>query len=236
MNNKKTLGIIGGVGPLATMLIGEKIVRLTDAERDQDHIQMVITNNTQIPDRTDFILKKSRKDPVPIIIADAQRLKEAGAEVLILPCNTAHSFYERITAKIDLPLIHMVTETVQSAKQSGSKKVGILATSGTMATKIYQKECKAAGMIPVVPEAKVQKMVMSLIYDQVKAGLPVNREIWETIEKRMKVLGCDSFILGCTELSILQDELKLGHHCIDSLTVLAKSAITQCGYPLKPTF
>ena len=94
--SKKTLGIIGGVGPLATMFIGEMIVRRTEAEKDQDHVNMVITNNTNIPDRTAFILGESDDDPVPVIISDANRLHAAGADILAIPCNTAHSFFNQI--------------------------------------------------------------------------------------------------------------------------------------------
>lgn len=232
MKKRKILGIIGGVGPLATMLIGEKIVRLTEAKKDQDHIHSIITNNSQIPDRTRFILKQSKEDPVPVIVKDAKRLQKAGAEILILPCNTAHSFYDRIQRKIDLPLIHMIQETIKCAKQTGAKKIGILATTGTIATEIYQKECERVGIDWLIPDDKTQALVMSLIYDHVKAGVPIDPKKWKAIEKQMIAFGCETLILGCTELSIVKDVLHLDH-CIDSLTVLAKSAIRKCGYRVK---
>ena len=229
---KKTLGIMGGVGPLATMFIGEMIVRRTDAERDQEHVNMIITNNTNIPDRTAFILGESTENPVPVIISDANRLNEAGAELLIMPCNTAHSFYKQIQDATELPVLNMINETAARAEKYGAKRVGILATTGTISTGLYQEACESRGMIPIVPDAHIQSVVMSLIYDDVKAGNPANREKWTIIDQAMEEAGCDQVILGCTELSIVRKELNL-EECIDSLLVLAEAAIEHCGYKLK---
>ncbi len=229
---KKTLGIIGGVGPLATMFIGEMIVRLTAAERDQEHINMLITNNTNIPDRTAFILGESQENPVPVILSDAHKLEKMGAEILIIPCNTAHSFYDEIQDGTTLPVIDMVYETAKRAKEKGAHRVGILGTSGTISTGIYQAACKQFDLQPVLPNERIQSIVMSLIYDDVKAGHPADPKKWSTISLAMEEAGCDELILGCTELSIVRKELELTN-CIDSLYVLAETAIERCGYQLK---
>ena len=229
---KKTLGILGGVGPLATMYIGEMLVRLTDADTDQEHINMVITNNTTIPDRTAFILGESADDPVPYIISDANRLRVAKADVIIMPCNTAHSFYDQIQKESELPIINMIDETAARAKQANAQRVGVLATTGTISSGVYQGACERNGMTPVLPDPYIQSLVMSLIYDDVKAGKPADRDKWEEISQAMSEVGCDVLILGCTELSIVRKELKL-EGCIDSLLVLAETAITTCGYRLK---
>ena len=227
---KKVLGIIGGVGPLATMLLGELIVRRTVASVDQEHVQMVITNNTSIPDRTTYILDRSKKNPVPVMISDGQKLKSIGAEVIAVPCNTAHSFYEEIQQGIGLPVIHMIQETAKKAKLEGAKKVGILATTGTLTASVYQLACRDVGIQPIVPDEETQKLVMSVIYDDVKAGKPVDFSKWQQIIATMTALGCDRIILGCTELSIVNKELKLDEFYIDSLMVLADCAIELCGY------
>ncbi|HLR10418.1 MAG TPA: amino acid racemase [Sporosarcina sp.] len=229
---KKTLGIIGGVGPLATMFIGEMIVRKTVAEKDQDHIHTIITNNSSIPDRTAFILGESDEDPVPVIVSDAHRLEAAGAEVLIMPCNTAHSFYEEIQRQTTLPLLHMIDETAQFVKQKGAKRVGILGTNGTIATGIYQAACEKQGMEAILPDEATQKLVMSLIYDDIKAGKRADAEKWSRIRQAMEEANCDEVILGCTELSIVRQELALTD-CVDSLLVLAEVAIETCGYSVK---
>ncbi|MFZ3577041.1 aspartate/glutamate racemase family protein [Virgibacillus sp. DJP39] len=231
--DKKTLGIIGGVGPLATMFIGEMIVRKTVAEKDQDHVNMIITNNTNIPDRTAFILDQSNEDPVPLIISDAHRLESTGAEVLAMPCNTAHSFLNRIQAGTDLPVINMIRETVSRAVYNGNQNIGILATTGTIQTGVYQAECKEFGIDYTVSDTYIQSVVMSIIYDDIKAGKPVTREKWTTVEQAMFNAGCDKIILGCTELSLVKHDLLLNGRYIDSLQVLAEAAIESCGYEVK---
>lgn len=229
---KRTLGIIGGVGPLATMFIGEMIVRHTDAKTDQDHVEMIITNNPNIPDRTAFILGESEENPVPIIVSDAKRLQEAGAEVLIMPCNTAHSFYDEIQRGTALPVINMIHETAMYAKEKNAKRVGILGTTGTISTGIYQAACEHFNMEAIVPNDEIQALVMSLIYDDIKAGKPADAQKWKMIQEAMEKAGCDEIILGCTELSIVRQELALTN-CIDSLLVLAEVAIKKCGYMVK---
>jgi len=230
---KKTLGIIGGVGPLATMLVGEMIVRLTEAEKDQDHVDMIITNNPNIPDRTAFILGESEEDPVPVILADAQRLTVAGADILAIPCNTAHSFFGQIEEGAVLPVIDMIGETAARAAQGGATRIGILGTTGTITTGVYQSACERYGMTPIIPDAHIQSVVMSLIYDDVKAGKPADREKWSIIKGAMEEVGCDKVILGCTELSVVRQELGLGNEYIDSLLVLAETAIERCGHTVK---
>ncbi|PUB08398.1 aspartate/glutamate racemase family protein [Paenisporosarcina sp. OV554] len=231
--NKKVLGIIGGVGPLATMLLGEMIVKRTKAQTDQQHVNMAITNNTSIPDRTTYILDRSKANPVPVMISDAAKLRSIGAEVLAIPCNTAHSFYQEIQEGADMHVLHMINETAKRAAQTGSKKVGILATTGTLTTSVYQLACQHAGVQPIVPDEETQEMVMSVIYDDVKAGRPVDFLKWQQIINKFDELGCDRIILGCTELSIVKKELNLDDMYIDSMMVLAESAILACGYELK---
>ena len=227
---KKTLGIIGGVGPLATMFIGEMIVRLTRATKDQDHVHTIIDNDTSIPDRTAYILDPTKENPVPVIQKDAVKLVAAGAEVICIPCNTAHTFYDDISKASPAPVLHMIRETAKRAKELGSKRVGILATDGTVFSKVYQTALLEQGIEPVLPDEAIQAKVMSVIYEYVKAGRDVTIEQWEEIAHHMKDLQCDLVILGCTELSIVNKDLKLGKYYIDSLIVLAETAIKACGY------
>jgi aspartate racemase len=129
--DKKILGIIGGVGPLATMLLGEMIVRRTKAILDQEHVNMVITNNTSIPDRTTYILDRSKANPVPVMISDGLKLKSIGAQVVAMPCNTAHTF-----AKFKRFRHSSIVETA-GGFVVGSKSC-ILATTGTLTASVYQ--------------------------------------------------------------------------------------------------
>jgi len=229
---KKTLGIIGGIGPFATMLIGEMIVRHTKALRDQEHIHTIIDNDTSIPDRTAYILGKSDENPIPYLERNALKLASVGAEIIIIPCNTAHVFYEDLVEVTPVPVLHMIRETAKRAQQLGAERVGILATDGTISSNVYQKALAEVGLEPVLPPTNVQAAVMSIIYDYVKAGKEVSMDLWRPIEDAMIDLGCDHIILGCTELSIVNRDLKLHSQYIDSLVVLAEEAIVACGYEL----
>lgn len=230
--DKKTLGIVGGVGPLATMFIGEMIVRRTKAEKDQDHVNSIITNNTRIPDRTAYILGYSEEDPVPVMVSDMEKLASIGAELIIIPCNTAHTFYHELQQGSPVPVIHMIRETMKRAAEQGAGKVGILATTGTVTSKVYQHAAEEFGLEPVLPNEEIQKKVMSVIYDNVKAGKQADRKKWQEITAYMDAQGCDRIILGCTELSIVKKEMDLPEFYLDSLLVLAETAILTCGYEL----
>lgn len=229
---KQTLGIIGGVGPLATMFIGEMIVRRTKATMDQEHVHTIIDNDTNIPDRTAYILDKTKENPVPVLIEDAKKLASVGADIIAIPCNTAHTFYDELAEGSPVPVLHMIRETAKRAHDLGAKRVGILATTGTLTSRMYQNALQEFGITPVVPDAGMREKVMSIIYDYVKAGKDVTKEDWQPIEDAMLELGCDRIILGCTELSIVNRDLKLSKKYIDSLIVLAECAVLTCGYEL----
>jgi len=229
---KQTLGIIGGVGPLATMFIGEMIVRRTKAMKDQEHLHTIIDNDTNIPDRTAFILDSTKENPVPVIVADAKKLASVGADVIAIPCNTAHTFYDEIVEGSPVPVLHMIRETAKRASDLGAERVGILATTGTLTSRMYQDALEEFGITPVVPDDVMKEKVMSIIYDYVKAGKDVSQEDWQPIEEAMLALNCDRIVLGCTELSIVNRDLKLSDKYIDSLIVLAERAIVACGYEI----
>lgn len=229
---KKTLGIVGGVGPLATMFIGEMIVRRTKAAKDQDHVNSIITNNTRIPDRTAFIMGRSEDNPVPVMIDDMAKLSSIGAEIIIIPCNTAHTFYDELEMGSPVPVIHMIRETMKRAAQQGAVKVGVLATTGTVTSKVYQQAANEYGLEPVLPSPEIQGKVMSIIYDNVKAGKNADKDTWREIVNHMENQGCDRVVLGCTELSIVKKEMDLPDFYLDSLIVLAETAILSCGYEL----
>ncbi|MEK5331206.1 MULTISPECIES: aspartate/glutamate racemase family protein [unclassified Lysinibacillus] len=229
---KQTLGIIGGVGPLATMFIGEMIVRRTKATKDQEHVHTIIDNDTNIPDRTAFILDKTKENPVPVLIEDAKKLASVGANLIAIPCNTAHTFYDEIAQGSPIPVLHMIRETAKRANDLGAKRVGILATTGTLTSRMYQDALEEFGITPVIPDDQMKEKVMAIIYDYVKAGKDVTQEDWLPIEEAMLALNCDRIVLGCTELSIVNRDLKLSDKYIDSLIVLAECAILACGYEL----
>ena len=230
---KKTIGIIGGMGPLATCDLFRKIIDVTDAACDQDHVHVLIDNNTNIPDRTAAILHGGQ-DPVPELAKSAGRLKEAGADVLIMPCNTAHYFYDRFAPAAGVPVLHMIRETAASLRRQGRRCVGLLATDGTVQSGVYGAAFEEAGIEMLTPDAAGQQAVMDVIYKGVKAG---NMQIDLTgFEKAMDDLlarGAEVLVLGCTELPVAFQEFGIDRPNIDPTHVLASAAVRFAGAPLK---
>ena len=231
---KKKIGVIGGMGPLATVNLFEKIVVLTKAETDQDHPHTIIDSNTEIPDRTNFILAGG-ENPVNEIRKSAKRLVDAGADFIIMPCNTAHFFYKDIIKDIEVPFINMIEETVAHIKKHYDEElVGILATDGTIGSGVYHRELDKWGMKPIVPEEKHQREIMNLIY-RIKAG-DHKKGIDGMIAaiENMQTKGANTFIIGCTELSVASDMFVLpeNYNYVDGLVVLAKAAIRKSGCDL----
>lgn len=230
---KKAIGILGGMGPLATADLFRKIVLMTDAASDKDHIRIYIDDNAQIPDRTAAILEGG-PDPVPAMLDSVKKLSSIGADVLIMPCNTAHYFLPQLQDHAPVPFISMLEETAAAChEQHGEAPVGLLATSGTIRSGIY-KEALAKQHVPCIePDELQQKVLMELIYG-VKAGrTDLDEAAFRRVLNEMKGRGAHYFILGCTELPILADLFHLQEVCIDPTTVLAQSAITYCGYGVK---
>ena len=230
---KKTIGILGGMGPLATAELLKAIVLLTDAKNDNEHLRVIADSNTNIPDRTAAILHGGM-DPRPQMIASAKLLENAGADFLIMPCNTAHYFLQDIASQVAIPFISMIEETVREVARLGLKKVGVLSTSGTAQSGVYSKAFEACGITPLVPKEDEQQHIMDVIYKGVKAGnfsldvCGVRRLI-----DRLAKDGADALILGCTELPIAFEAWKLPGKTLDPARILAMRAIEYAGGVVK---
>ncbi len=229
---KKIIGIIGGMGPGATVLLFQKLVDLTDAHCDRDHIHILIDNYPQIPDRTKAILAGS-DEPVSYICASAKKLIAMGAELLLLPCNTSHFFFHEIQKNISVPLVNMVEETADCCRQAGYQKVAVLATAGTCQTDLYKKALAARGIDTIYPTPAGQEEVTRVIYDQVKAGQPIDTTALKKHLDQMRTEGAEAFVLGCTELPIALRAHSYGYPYVDALDVLARSAIRYAGYQVR---
>lgn len=230
------LGVIGGLGPMATAYYLELLIRMTDVKRDQDHPEIIIANIPSIPDRTAFILGKSQDDPLGPMVEIGNQLKSMGATVVATPCVTAHYFHEALQEGIGLPLIHAIRATAEVLRSAGVCKVGLMATDGTVQSGIFQKEIEALGMELVLPSEEGQKGVMTLIYDQVKAGLEPELELFNSIRDELRRNGAQAVVLGCTELSLLKKSYDLGSGVLDALEVLAKESVLACGKPVRKEY
>ena len=230
MNKKRILlGILGGLGPMSTVYFCELLIARTRATRDADHIDTLISSRATTPDRTAFILGNSTEDPLPIMCEEANRLARAGADLLVIPCNTAHYFYDGLQKNCDLPILNIIEETVAHLYRTGAKTIGLLATDGTVLSRSYEKVCQKYGMTCLTPDQDGQKTVMSVIYDSVKQNKPVDRAAFLRVCNSLLDRGAERLVLGCTELSLLNRETHLDPDVfVDSLEVLAYKTILSC--------
>ena len=231
----KTIGILGGMGPLATADLYRKIVLLTEAASDNDHIRTYIDSNCRIPDRTGAILSGG-KDPVEEMSSALRNLEKCGADCIIMPCNTAHYFLPRLQEQTATPILSMLAATAKTcAEKFPGKTPAVLATKGTLATGLYNRALEAEGVGCLIPDEGQKDMLMHLIYEVVKASKPLEPELenWAELLRQLRAQGADYFILGCTELPILADTLPVEGPFVDPTAELAKAAIRFCGYRVK---
>lgn len=229
---RQAVGVIGGVGPMATVYYMQRVIEMTEANCDQEHINMLVFNDCDIPDRTAFITEQSKDNPLPVMVEDAKRLEAAGCEFIVIPCNTAHYFYDELQQAVEVPVINIVEETIAYAKNriEDLHCVGIMATTGTIVTGTYQKYAEQAGLHYVVPDDDHQAALMHMIYDGVKAGKPVSRGEFDAVANALRAQGAQCLVLGCTELSVLKRDLPIDDpDVLDSIDVLASETVRRSG-------
>lgn len=231
--DKKKLGVLGGMGPQATILFYQRVVDFTAAAADQEHIETLILSDAKMPDRTAALLSGETGPVYERLLADARTLEGWGAACIAVPCNTSHAFLPAVQAQLGIPIVNMIAETARELQALGCKKVGVMATDGTLRMGLYHAACQALGMECVSPPAAEQKLVMSLIYDEIKAGLRGSEDKFAAVERAFRALGCDRVVLACTELSVYKDWHPVGDYYVDAMDVLARRSVAACGYQLK---
>lgn len=231
---KKTLGILGGMGPLATVNLYNKIVILTDASFDQEHLDIIIFNSSSIPDRTQFI-KGIGENPLQHLIDAAKQLELAGADYLVMPCNTAHFFYNEIIKNIQIPFINMIEETIRYVKKEYPQlnQIGLLTTEGTIMSKIYEDAFAIHDIEVIKPSYEDQRVVTSIIYDTKSGHGGLDVKGYNGVINKLKDKGVLLFILGCTELSVIHERFNMDICCIDPLEVIAVKSIELAGKNVK---
>ncbi len=229
---EKIGGVIGGLGTVSTLQFFDFVVKKTKSNGDQDYPNLLIFNHSAIPDRTDYILDNSKENPLPYLISDAKKLEQIGADFLVLPCNTAHYFYDDIASSVDIELLNIVDLTIKEAIKLGFKNLGLLSTKGTIKAKTYENKAKELGVEIVIPDEEYQDLLMEIIYDDLKLEKPVDTQKVDRLIEHMESKGADCFLLACTELSDLKKVYK-GKKWIDSLEILARETIVKCEKVLK---
>lgn len=232
---ENVLGVIGGMGPMATSVFFERVIKRTVATCDQDHVDMIILNHASMPDRTLAIATGQHQIFLRAIEDDLKKMASCGAKHIAIPCNTSHFFYDQLKEMTTIPIIHMVEETVLKLKAQGLEghKIGVLATDGTIRAGVYKRYLEKHHMVCVAPDATHQMMVMQTIYGIKSGEKPSMFEIEHLIHHMVKVEGCSRVILACTELSLLDLEETVQHVCIDAMDVLVERAIVLSGCQLK---
>ncbi len=215
---------------MSSVYFYEMLTSHTVAERDCDHLNIILSSRADTPDRTDFILGRSNNNPIYTMQAEAARLVGAGADIIAIPCNTAHYFYDGLATYVQVPIINIIKQTAVFCRRIGVSRAGILATEGTVASGAYDSIFSLAGIECIFPSESEQKIISDIIYGQVKRGLKPDIAAFTKVCDSLQLRGCERLILGCTELSLLKRDFSLDDSVFtDSLEVLAYSAIKICG-------
>lgn len=221
----KVIGILGGMGPAATLDLLCKIYQTAPATRDQDHLRVLADIDPTVPDRTRAVCSGDSGALARHLAKNARGLAAQGAEVIGIACNTAHVVLPRLRQEIDVPFVDMVEEAARHAAGRSSGVVGLLATDGTLASGLYSSRLKAMGREVLIPEAGEQRQLMEIIY-QVKAGSLTGGELVAALFQKLLDRGADVVIAACTELPLLlPEEGKL----VDATAALARALVeTAC--------
>lgn len=220
MRREGVLGVLGGMGPEATAYFMLLVVRLTPAEKDQDHVEMIVINDPKIPDRSAAILEGG-PSPVPRILRDLKMLESLGVDLVAVPCNTFFYFYDDVASRTSLPIVHMIEEAARLVSEAGLKSVGLLATSGAVRVGLYQRYLEPAGIEVVLPEN--QDDVMRAIYE-IKAGRKeLARPLLLRVGRSLVEEGAQVVMAGCTEVPLVltKDDIPL----LDPMEVVARICI-----------
>lgn len=227
-HQEKRIGILGGMGPEATADFFLKVIKATPAKKDQDHLRIIIDNNPKIPNRTLAILGKG-KSPLKQLQETLHNLEKAGAEIIAMPCSTAHHYYSELQESTNIPIINMISETVAYIYQNfpDIKKIGLLASTGTIKAGIYHKAITKMGVI--TPDEDAQEKVMNAIYGErgIKAGYTRGNPRSDILEVAEVLInkGAEAIIIGCTDIPLVLSQEDLPIPLIDSLQILAAAVV-----------
>ncbi len=222
----RKIGVMGGMGPEATVLFMARVIQRTRARDDSDHIPMIVDNNTQIPSRIKRLIENQGEDPVPVLADMARKLEAHGAEALAMPCNTAHNYAAEIQQAVKIPLLNMVDLTARHilAEAGREKPVGILASPAIKITGIYDRAFAALGLRSLYPEDqdRILGAIRAIKMSSTDAGA---RQVFAEACRELHKRGAGMMLVGCSEFSIIADAVPDGLPAVDSVDVLVESTI-----------
>lgn len=218
------IGVIGGLGPLATVKFMEMINnKLINIDKE---IELVVINDPTTPDRTSYILDNTKENPINSILDMVKKLENFNVDLLVMPCNTASYFYKEIITNTNILFINIVEETVKFLKNNNIHKVGLLATEGTIKSGIYKELLDNYNIELIIPKDEEQKIISSIIYDGIKRNKKIDLSDFNKVINHLKELGSEKIILGCTELSALKEIYHINNNnLIDAMEILADSTL-----------
>lgn len=220
------IGILGGMGPLATLDFMHKVLAATPARRDQDHLPLLVSSIPQIPDRTAAFLGEG-ESPLPALVASGRRLADAGARLLVMPCNTAHLWFEPLRAAVGLPMLHLVDAALDEARRltPPDAPIGLLATRATLESGLYVPRA-GTGVRWELPDAHALAAWVMPGIQAVKAGeLDRGRELLGRAAHALAQRGARTLVLGCTEIPLVLDAGTAGLPVIDATAALARATV-----------
>lgn len=235
---KRTIGVLGGMGPEATAYFFTLIIKRTDAARDQDHIPILIYNNPRIPPRTDALIGKG-PSPVPLLREGARRLEKSGADFIVMPCITAHAFLQPMRSAVSIPILDIPKETARWTRKSFPrvKQAGLIASTGTVRSGLFDAAFARVGVSLLVPSEREQEKIMTAIFgpEGIKAGAPSAgpKKLILSVAKSLIRRGAEAIIAGCTEVPLVLKTKDLTVPLIEPLGIAAQVSILRAGYRIK---
>jgi aspartate racemase len=235
---KKTIGILGGMGPEATEYMFGLIIRNTKVEIDQNHIPVIIYSNPKVPPRTDAILGTG-PSPTPFLIEGLKVLKQGGADFVVMPCVTAHFFMSEALEEVPIPFINLLDESLKWAQEHipALKKVGLVASTGTLISGLFHDAYKKEGIEVIGPTEEEQEKVMEAIFGEkgIKAGITSGspKEMIVNMARVLAGRGAEAIIAGCTEVPLVLREEDIPVPLIEPMKIVALASIIEAGYEIK---
>lgn len=226
---KSVLGVLGGMGPLATVDFLRKLIEETPAAEDEDHIPVIAWSVPQIPSRPAAIVGDG-ESPLPAMLAGVETLRNAGAVAIAIPCNTAHYWYAELERDGGLPIVHIADAALEelAARRISGKAIGLIATRGTLAAKFFQERLEARGLVPVInDESDIDRYVLPAIVHVKRNELDPAAALLEVAVQKLVDGGAAGIILACTETPVVLDRLPaaLSARCVDATRALAKACV-----------
>ena len=226
---ERTIGILGGMGPDATVDLYRRILLHTGAKTDQEHFHTIIDSNPSIPDRTAAVLYQG-EDPSPLLGEIARNLENAGADFLVMPCNTAHYFLQQIRKCVHIPVLSIVSETIDALckRFPDARRVGLMATPAVVKTRLYENPLLERGISTLIPDERSQQLLFDAIHS-VKAGDrgPEVKADVKAVAQELILAGAEALLLACTEIPLVLGPEDIDVPVLDTLEVLALAAVRE---------